>query len=95
VKGESTMIDVDIQNLQAELLRLYGEGKQSEQIVLYKDGEPMAQLHYSRSNWSKSKGPRPLGLAQGMGQIHPDCFDPLPPDIVAAFNKEEPPGEGP
>jgi hypothetical protein len=30
--------------------------------------------------------PRPLGLAKGLGKIEPGFFDPLPPDLLAAFD---------
>jgi hypothetical protein len=77
------MIQIDIQQIQTELLRLFAEGKLEEHIVLCKDGEPIADLDWSLCSWSKSKGPRPMGLAKGMVQIEPGFFEPLPPDVFA------------
>ena len=34
--------------------------------------------------------PRPLGTAQGLGHVPDSFFEPLPSDILAAFNGEDP-----
>ena len=39
---------------------------------------------------AKPKRKRALGLAKGMAKILPEFFDPLPPELLAAFNGEAP-----
>lgn len=83
------MIEVDIQQLQMEIMRLVEEGKKQEMLLLVKDGEPIAHLSFMPCHWAPSEGLRPMGLAKGLVEIHPSFYDPLPPDILAAFEGRE------
>jgi antitoxin (DNA-binding transcriptional repressor) of toxin-antitoxin stability system len=49
---------------------------------LCKRNVPIAEI---RPLPAASHKPRPLGLAKGKVKIHRSFFDPLPDDIVAAF----------
>jgi hypothetical protein len=66
------MLEIDIRNIETALLRLYEEKKLKEWIILCKDGMPLAHLHWSICDWTAPKERTDLG------QIHPNCFDPLP-----------------
>ena len=81
------MIQVDIHHLQAELERLLEQGKLEEIIQLCKGGVPVAQLHWMARPWADEKGQRPFGL--GQGQIQPGCFEPLPDDLLDAFEGKQ------
>lgn len=89
------MIEIDIQQMQAELERLIEQGVKDALIIVTKGGDPMAHLHFSASPWSQSKGPRAVGLGAGTATIHPSFYEPLPPDLLAAFNGENPEGKDP
>ncbi len=60
-----------------------------ETVLVCKDNKPVAELRPVAAAPARP-GPRPLGLGQGLGQVPPGFFDPLPPDLLAAFEGEEP-----
>lgn len=80
------MILIDIQQAQAELARYLDEVARGQTILVCKDNLPIAEI---RPVAAPGPTPRPLGLAKGMGTIPASFFDPLPPDLLAAFNGEE------
>ena len=82
------MIHIDIQQAQTDLPRYLEQVAQGETIVVCKDNPPIAEIR-PVSSPPPRKEPRPLGLAQGMVEIPPSFFEPLPPDILAAFEGEE------
>ena len=55
--------------------------KHGEPIVVFRGNIPIAEIHPT----SKAPGKRPLGLAKGKATILPSFFDPLPADILDAF----------
>ena len=67
--------------------RLIDEQK-NERFEVWKGDDMIALLRISVNPGPQSKGPRPIGLAQGMGSIHPNCFNRLPDDLLALFNKD-------
>ena len=75
------MIRVDVSQIQTDLPRYLDEVARGETVVVCKDQEPIAEI---RPVAKPFKGPRPLGLAKGMGEILPSFFDPLPDDILDA-----------
>jgi antitoxin (DNA-binding transcriptional repressor) of toxin-antitoxin stability system len=83
------MIHVDVQQAQADLARYLERVACGETVVVCKDNEPIAEIRPVAVP-ARRTGPRPLGLGQGLGQVPPAFFDPLPPDLLAAFNGEEP-----
>ena len=80
------MIYVDLHLFQADLPRYLEQVAAGETIVILRSQQPVAEVQPVGGDPSK---PRPIGLAQGMGIIHPNCFDPLPADILAGFTKED------
>jgi antitoxin (DNA-binding transcriptional repressor) of toxin-antitoxin stability system len=76
------MIEIDIQQAQAELPRYVDEVVAGEVVYICRKGVAVAEL---RAVPVPTKEPRPLGLARGMGQLLPSFFDPLPADILDAF----------
>jgi antitoxin (DNA-binding transcriptional repressor) of toxin-antitoxin stability system len=79
------MIQIDLHQAQAELPRYLEQVAQGETIVICKDDQPIAEL---RPVAAPRTTPRPLGLAKGLGEIHPSFFEPLPDDLLALFNGE-------
>lgn len=77
---------VDIQQFQEALASYLDQVAGGETIVLCKDNVPIAEI---RPLPAPRKTPRPLGLAKGMVEIPPSFFEPLPPDILAAFEGQE------
>ena len=76
------MIKVNIHQAKTHLSRYLARLKAGETLIICKRNTPIAEIRPLRA---PSKKPRPLGLAKGKVQIHPSFFDPLPDDIIAAF----------
>ena len=80
------MIQIDLQQLQAELPTRIEQVEHGETIVVCRDAKPIAEI---RPIPSTPPMPRPLGLGAGLVTFRSDCFDPLPPDILAGFTGED------
>ncbi len=80
------MIIIDIQQAQADLLQYLEKAAQGEMVVVCKENRPIAAI---RPVPPYPEGPRPIGLAEGTGEVLPSFFEPLPPDVLAAFEGEE------
>jgi len=79
---------VNVHEAKTQLSKLLQEVEAGEQIVIARDGEPVAMLvPYVAPR-------RQLGLARGQIWIAPD-FDELPPDIAAAFGMIDDPNPEP
>lgn len=76
------MIKLNIHQAKTHLSRYLARLKPGETIQLCKRNTPIAEI---RPLPVAPQKPRPLGLAKGKVQIHPSFFDPLPDDIIAAF----------
>lgn len=76
------MIEIDIHQAQADLPRYLDEVVAGQVVYICRKGVPVAEL---RAIPLPAKEPRPLGLARGMVEIHPSFFDPLPDDLLDAF----------
>jgi len=76
------MIKLNIHQAKTHLSRYLARLKPGEVIQLCKRNVPIAEI---RPLPAASHKPRPLGLAKGKVQLHPGFFDPLPDDIIAAF----------
>ena len=81
------MIRIDIHQAQAELPRYLAQAAGGETIVVCNDNQPIAEIHPVAAPLMT---PRPLGLAKGLIEIKPNCFDPLPSEVLAAFEGETP-----
>lgn len=76
------MFKLNIHQAKTHLSRYLAQLKPGESILLCKRNTPIAEI---RPLPVAPQKPRPLGLATGKVQIHPSFFDPLPDDIIAAF----------
>ena len=60
--------------------------KKGEPIVLCRRNVPIAEI---RPIKQPLRGKRPIGLAKGKAEILPSFFDPLPDDVLDAFEDKE------
>jgi antitoxin (DNA-binding transcriptional repressor) of toxin-antitoxin stability system len=71
-------IQIDFQQLQSNLPQYLKQVEAGDTLVVCKDQKPVAELR-------PVKRPRPVGLGKGKITIAPNCFDPLPDDLLDAF----------
>lgn len=76
------MIRLNIHEAKTHLSRHLRRLKKGETILLCKRNIPIAEI---RPLTPRRKGKRPLGLARGKIELLPSFFDPLPDDILDAF----------
>jgi antitoxin (DNA-binding transcriptional repressor) of toxin-antitoxin stability system len=76
------MIKLNIHQAKTHLSRYLARLKEGETLVICKRNTPIAEVRALPVTPLK---PRPLGLAKGKVKIHRSFFDPLPDDIIAAF----------
>jgi antitoxin (DNA-binding transcriptional repressor) of toxin-antitoxin stability system len=69
---------------EASLTQLLYRAAGGEEIVIEKDGHPIARLVQLQER-PKRSGPRPLGLLKGQVWVGPDFDDPLPEEMMRAF----------
>ena len=60
--------------------------KEGEPIIVFRRNIPIAEI---RPIMQPLRGKRPIGLAKGRAKILPSFFDPLPDDILEAFEGRE------
>ena len=77
------MIKLNIHEAKTHLSRYLDELAKGEIIILCKRNVPIAEI---RPIHPQRKDPRPLGLAKGEFEVTPLFFEPLPDDILAAFD---------
>jgi antitoxin (DNA-binding transcriptional repressor) of toxin-antitoxin stability system len=82
------MIQLELQQFQADFSRYIEQVAQGEGIILCRDQQPIAEIKPLAQKSSAAKM-RPLGMAKNLIEILPGAFDPLPPDVLAAFYGEE------
>ena len=86
-------IHVNSKEAEQKFSQLFSQVLQGEEIVIFSDGEEMARLIpssnvFKQSSSTKSKNRVP-GIDKGRFVV-PDSFDdPLPSDILAAFEGED------
>ena len=76
------MIKLNIHEAKTHLSRYLAQLKPGETIQICKRNTPIAEL---RALPAAPRKPRPIGLAKGKVVVHPSFFDPLPDDLIAAF----------
>jgi len=81
------MIRVTLEELQRDLTQLLHRVENGEKVLVCKDDVPIAEV---RSVPPKRRTPRPIGLAKGEFEVTEEFFEPLPEDILRAFEGEEP-----
>ena len=74
---------IDLQQFQANLPHYLKQVAAGDTLVICQNNLPVAEV-------GPVKTPRPLGLGQGQGQVLTEFFDPLPEEIVQAFEGKTP-----
>ena len=89
VPYKKTMISLDINEIKTHLSSFLAKVSKGETVIVCKRNVPIAEIRPIAALPNKK---RPIGLA---GKEYPDFkvsdafFEPLPDDIVAAFNGED------
>ena len=76
------MIRLNIHEAKTHLSRYLKRLEQGETILLCKRNVPIAEI---RPLSGQRERPRPIGLAKGDFKVPPEFFDPLPEDLITAF----------
>jgi antitoxin (DNA-binding transcriptional repressor) of toxin-antitoxin stability system len=76
----------DVRRDPSRLLNLLDQG---EQVTLTRDGKPVAEVKPVVEAVTPPRHLRPHGLAAGEFTVPDSFFEPLPDDILKAFNCEE------
>lgn len=76
------MIQLNIHEAKTHLSRYLTRLARGESIVLCKRNKPVAEI---RPLSPRRMKPRPIGMAKGRFTIPDQFFEPLPEDIVEAF----------
>lgn len=82
------MDTVNLYEAKTNLSRLVDRAAAGEEIIIAKAGRPLARLVPIEKK--EALGPRPLGLLKGQVVIGDDFDDPLPQDIMEAFEGRSP-----
>ena len=81
------MIRLNIHEVKTHLSRYLAKLARGETILLCKRNIPIAEI---RPLPKRRKGKRPIGLAKGQFKVPPEFFEPLPSELLDAFNGQEP-----
>ena len=81
------MIRLNIHEAKTHLSRYLAKLRRGETILLCKRNIPIAEI---RPLPKRRKTKRPIGLAKGEFKVPPEFFEPLPSELVDAFNGEQP-----
>ena len=80
------MIKLNIHEAKTHLSRYLDVLAKGESIILCKRNIPIAEI---RPIHPQRKHHRPIGLAKGEFEVTPEFFEPLPDEILAAFNGDD------
>jgi prevent-host-death family protein len=72
---------VNMHKAKSDLSRLVGRALAGEEVIITRDGQPVARLVPIRQE-------RVPGLAKGQVHIAPDFDEPLPEDVLRSFEPE-------
>jgi prevent-host-death family protein len=86
VGQEAGMDTVNLYDAKTNLSNLVERAARGEEIVIAKAGRPLARL----VPLARRTTPRPFDLLAGQVIVGPDFDDPLPDDIMAAFEGKSP-----
>ena len=81
------MIKLNVHEAKTHLSRYLDKLERGETILLCKRNIPIAEI---RPLPKRRKTKRPIGLAKGQFTVPAEFFEPLPADIIEAFNGKEP-----
>jgi prevent-host-death family protein len=76
------MIRVNIHEAKAHLSKYLARVERGEIVVICKRNEPVAEL---RPVVRRATRRRPIGLGKGTVVVPPSFFEPLPDDVLRAF----------
>lgn len=76
------MVQINVEDMQHDLLAVLQLVEKGETLVILKTGKPVAELRPISSPPTKL---RPYGLCAGEFTVPDDFDDPLPEEIVQAF----------
>lgn len=79
-------MNVNVVEAKAGLSRLLARVKRGETVIICNRNRPVAELRPVRAPRSR---PRPLGLARGSFVVPDTFFEPLPDDVLRAFEGSE------
>jgi antitoxin (DNA-binding transcriptional repressor) of toxin-antitoxin stability system len=79
------MIKININEAKTHLSRYLPRLAKGETIVLCKRNVPIAEIRPLPAARTRK---RPIGLARGTARLPASFFEPLPPELEAAFNAE-------
>ena len=77
------MIKLNIHEAKTHLSRYLKKVASGETIILCKRNIPIAEIRPIRP---RRENNRPIGLAKGEFEVTSEFFEPLPEEILAAFN---------
>lgn len=77
------MIRLNVHELKTHLSRYLPALQAGKTILLSKRNEPIAEI---RPLPKRRKRPRPIGLAKGTFEIPASFFEPLPTELIDAFD---------
>ena len=80
------MIKLNIHEAKTHLSRYLARLKAGETLIICKRNTPIAEV---RALPQAGQRKRPIGLAKGQFKVHPSFFEPLPDDIIDAFEGKE------
>lgn len=76
------MVAVSITDIERELSAFLRRVEEGETVTILRDGQPIAEI---RPVPADARPPRPYGLGAGEFTVPDDFDEPLPDDILAAF----------
>ena len=80
------MIKLNIHEAKTHLSRYLEQLAKGETIILCKRNIPIAEIRPIRPHREYK---RPIGLAKGEFEVTPEFFEPLPDEMLAAFNGDK------
>ncbi len=78
------MVTVNVHEAKTHLSRLLAQVEAGEDVVIARNGKPVAQLVPF-----KKKGKRQFGSMKGLIKFDDRFFEPLPPEELALWNGED------
>ncbi|WP_428940919.1 type II toxin-antitoxin system Phd/YefM family antitoxin [Fontivita pretiosa] len=76
------MPTITVREVQADFQRYLDRVEQGESFIVVRDNKPVAEI---RPAAPKPQHPRPVGLAKGTFTVPAEFFEPLPAEILDAF----------
>ncbi len=77
------MHQVNMHQAKTQFSKLIVSVENGEEIIIARHGKPVAKL----VPISKDVSPRRPGSAKGKFKVPPEFFEPLPPDVLKAFEQ--------